>query len=126
MKILVDSSVWIDYWRGNAKVDKLDFLIDENLIVTNELILAELIPFITVAGRVKLASFLKELPKQQLLIDWQGINSLQINCLRNGHNGIGIPDLILAQHAIQHNSSLYTTDKHFKFLSQITSLELFE
>ena len=33
MQVLVDSSVWIDYFRGGTKSDDLDILIDENLIL---------------------------------------------------------------------------------------------
>ena len=40
MTVLVDTSIWIEYFRNNASSEKLDFFIDENLIVTNDLILA--------------------------------------------------------------------------------------
>ncbi len=46
MQILVDSSVWIDYLRGGGNSDELDYFIDENLVVINDLILAELVPFL--------------------------------------------------------------------------------
>jgi len=46
MLVLVDTSVWIDYFRAGNKSAELDDLIDENIIVINELILAELIPFL--------------------------------------------------------------------------------
>ena len=46
MSILVDSSVWIDYFRDGKNSERLDHFIDENLIVTNDLILTELIPFL--------------------------------------------------------------------------------
>jgi hypothetical protein len=40
-KILVDSSVWIDYFNGNnPKSDILSDLIDSNAICINDLILA--------------------------------------------------------------------------------------
>ena len=45
MSILVDSSIWIDYFKGGNGSLELDSLIDENLVVTNDLILTELIPF---------------------------------------------------------------------------------
>ncbi|NOX90781.1 MAG: PIN domain-containing protein [Calditrichaeota bacterium] len=43
MPVLVDSSVWIDYFRAGIKSEKLDELIDENLICTKDIILAELV-----------------------------------------------------------------------------------
>ncbi len=42
MSVLVDSSVWIDYFRGTG--EELDYLIEEAVVATNELILAELVP----------------------------------------------------------------------------------
>ncbi|MBL8474314.1 MAG: PIN domain nuclease [Rhodocyclaceae bacterium] len=43
--ILVDSSVWIDYFRGAAspQTDKLDALLGQQLIATGDLILAEVL-----------------------------------------------------------------------------------
>ena len=48
MEVLVDTSIWIDYSRGGEDSDNLDYLIDENLIVTNDIILAELIPYLKI------------------------------------------------------------------------------
>ncbi len=48
MEVLVDTSIWIDYFRGGAKSNELDVLIDENLITTNDIILAELIPYLKI------------------------------------------------------------------------------
>lgn len=31
MQVLVDTSIWIDYFKGGNHSEKLDFLIDENL-----------------------------------------------------------------------------------------------
>jgi len=41
MTVLVDSSVWVDYFRDGGNASKLEFLIDENLVAVNELILTE-------------------------------------------------------------------------------------
>ncbi len=41
MKVLVDSSVWIDYFRWPVSDAKVDFLIDENLVVVNDLMIAQ-------------------------------------------------------------------------------------
>ncbi len=51
MSILIDSSVWIEYFRNGNNYEKVDFLIDENLVVTNDLILAELIPFLMIKNK---------------------------------------------------------------------------
>ncbi len=46
-------------------------------------------------------------------------------CLKNGLNGIGIPDLIIAQNAIQHHCKIFSLDKHFNKITKFLNLELF-
>jgi hypothetical protein len=46
MAVLVDTSIWIDYFRSGENSKDLDDLMDENLIVMNDIILAELVPYL--------------------------------------------------------------------------------
>ncbi len=46
MSVLVDTSMWIDYFRGGKDPAQMDFFIDENILVTNDLVLTELIPIL--------------------------------------------------------------------------------
>lgn len=124
MKVLVDSSVWVAYFRGTCGVTAVDWFIEEGLVVTNDLILAELTPPLLLRGERKLASLLLEIERPPLTLDWDDIIQLQVICLRNGINKVGIPDLIIAQHAIQNNFSLYSLDKHFGLLSKHVHLNL--
>ena len=108
MNVLVDTSVWIDYLRVGTLNQTLDALIDENLIVINELILSELIPTLALQKQSKFIALLHLLPIQPILINWNEIRMLQTRCLKKGLNGIGIPDFIIAQNAIQnHTPPLY-------------------
>ena len=61
MEVLVDTSVWIDYFRSGDKSEKLDFLIDENLIVINDLILTGLLPLLIVKKEKKVINLLKNI-----------------------------------------------------------------
>ncbi len=124
MKVLVDSSIWIDYFRGPVSDVKLDFLIDENLVVVNDLILAELIPALHLRRKGKLITLMREIDCPPLLIDWGDLIQMQIVCLQHGINKIGIPDLMIAQHAIQNNLELYTRDKHFTSIARHVPLSL--
>ena len=124
MKVLIDSSVWVAYFRGVGDVTTVDWLIEEGLIVTNDLIRAELTPPLLVRGERKLVGLLREIECVPLTLDWDGIIDMQLTCLRNGINKIGIPDLIIAQHAIQNNLSLFSLDKHFAFLGRHMPLNL--
>lgn len=124
MKVLIGSSVWVAYFRGVSDVTMVDWLIEEGVIVTNDLVLAELTPPLFVRGERKLISLLREIECVPLTIDWDGIIEMQVICLRNGINKVGIPDLIIAQHAIQNNLSLFSLDKHFAFLGRYMPLNL--
>ena len=125
MSVLVDTSVWIEYFRGSSNVEQLDFLIEENLILTNDLILAELIPFLKLKNQRKVIKILKNIKKLELHINWEDIITIQYNCLKSGINGIGLPDLIIAQNAFQNKCKLYTLDNHFQLLKRVINIELF-
>lgn len=125
MNVLIDSSVWIDYFRSADQTLELDYLIDNNLVCTNDLILTELIPFLKLKHQNSLISVLKDLSNNQLSVDWDQIQDYQYRCLKSGINGVGIPDLIIAQNAIQNDCLLYSLDKHFKLISETLSLKLY-
>ena len=61
MQVLVDTSIWVDYFRSGIKSSELSVLIDENLIVTNDIILAELIPPLRVKRQNKIIRLLNEI-----------------------------------------------------------------
>lgn len=124
MSVLVDTSIWIAYFRSGNNSEKLDFLIDENLIVINDLILAELVPFLEVRHQRNLVDLLDHINKIALAIDWQQIIKFQIKCLKNGLNGIGIPDLILVQNAKQNGCEIYSGDNHFRLMKDILQFRL--
>jgi predicted nucleic acid-binding protein len=125
MSVLVDSSVWIDYFRDRGEADALELLIEENLVVTNDLILAELIPPLKLQKRKQVIALLREVKRQPVVIDWEAIIEFQTVCLANGINGIGIPDLIIAQNALQGGLKLMANDRHFRLLSKHIGLELY-
>jgi predicted nucleic acid-binding protein len=125
MSVLVDTSVWIDYFRNTGQADALEMLIEENLVVTNELILAELIPALHLRKESDLIALLHEIKRQPLAVDWDDIVQMQIICLSNGINGVGLPDLIVAQNAMQGNLRLLSNDKHFTLISEQIHLDIY-
>ena len=124
MSVLVDTSIWVEYFRSGNNLEKLDFLIDENLIVTNDLILAELIPFLKVRKQRKLINLLLNINKFDLSINWNQIIEFQYQCLKKGLNGIGIPDLIIAQNAMQNHCKIYSLDNHFLLMKDILNFQI--
>ena len=124
MPVLVDSSIWIDYFRGDKNSDKLEYFIDENLLVINDLILTELTPFLKIKQQRKIINLLNAIDKLELNINWGQLIDYQHKCLKKGINGVGIPNLIIAQNAIQNQCELYTLDNHFKMIQQSINLKL--
>lgn len=124
MSVIVDTSVWIDYFSSGNNSAKLDFLIDEELIVINDLILAELVPFLKVQNQRNIIKLLFYIKKLDLTLNWDQIIEFQFNCLKNGLNGIGIPDLIVAQNAKQNHCDIYSFDNHFRLMKDILELQL--
>ncbi len=115
-KILVDSSVWIDYFKSGKNSALLDNFIDQNIIYVNDLILSELIPYLNINKQTKVIRLLYNISKIPLNINWENIISLQTLCLKKGINKVGIPDLIILDNVLSNNLYLYTLDKHFKLI----------
>jgi len=124
MHVLVDSSIWIDYFRAGKNSELLDDLIDINQVAINDVILAELVPFLVLKKEKKLIQQLQQVYRLAMQIDWEGIINDQTKCLKAGINAVGIPDLIIAQNARQHGSPIYTLDKHFGLMKKSLKIEL--
>jgi predicted nucleic acid-binding protein len=125
VSVLIDSSVWIEYFRNGNNYKKVDFLIDENLVVTNDLILAELTPFLRIRKQNNLIDLLHNIGKLRLDVKWDQVIDLQYLCLQNGLNGVGIPDLIIVQNAMQNDAKIYSLDKHFLSMNGFLDFEVF-
>ena len=125
-RVLVDTSVWIDYFADERGYPVIDRLVGENQICTNDLILAELIPFIQLRKRYELVEALRALPKYEIRIDWEEIVHFQVAILSHGINGVGIPDLIILENVMAHDLILFAGDRHFRSMQQIFSFRLFD
>jgi len=122
--VLVDTSIWIDYFRGVAVADLLSDLIDSNRVVINDIILAELLPSIEIRKEKRLRELLLAVRKATMTIDWREIVEMQTMNLSNGHNHVGIPDLIIAQNALLNDLVLFENDKHFRPMEKLFGLAL--
>jgi predicted nucleic acid-binding protein len=123
--ILVDSSVWMDYFKGGEKSFYLEILLRRNLIQINDVVLAEITPPLILRKQNTLVEILDSIKSKPIEVYWPGIIDLQILNLKNGINKIGIPDLILVQHCLVHNLELWSFDKHFELMAGIAKLKLF-
>lgn len=124
-RVLVDSSVWIQYFKfGN--IDYLDNLIKNDLVCINDLILTELGPKLIHQKRADIWESLNAIEKIPTRIDWDVIRKYQIINLGNGINNVGIPDLIIIQQVIEEKLALFTFDKHFKLMQSFLTFELIQ
>ena len=123
--VLVDSSIWIEYFKGNVLVLPLNRLIDTNNICINDLILSELIPSINHRKEDGLKELLLTITKISIDINWSQIIKMQTINLKNGINRVGIADLIIAQNAIDNNFELYAIDKHFALMSDLHGIKIY-
>ena len=125
-KVLVDTSVWIDYFKSVKKHTALDTLITENQTCINDLILTELLPFLHIKKEYELIESLKSIETIKININWDLIQQMQIQNLRNGINKVGIPDLLILQNVIDNDLILYSIDKHFILMNKIFDFQIFE
>jgi predicted nucleic acid-binding protein len=122
-KVLVDSSVWIDYFKS-SNIDLLDKLLEEDLVCTNDLILTELVPALSHHKRNDIIDSLYVLENIPLKIDWKNIRNYQFLNLKNGINKVGIPDLMILQQVIDEKITLFSFDKHFRLMNTFLYFEL--
>jgi len=125
-RVLVDSSVWIDYFRNSDSPLVLNKLIDEGSLCVNNVIIAELVPFLQERNENELIDILKSIDEVYLSINWKEIIDLQVRNLRNNIRRVGIPDLIILQNVIQNNLELYTLDNHFSLMNKVHKFKLFK
>lgn len=123
--VLVDTSIWIDYFKGGNDSSDLGALIDENVVVTNDIILAELVPYLKVKKQITVIKLLREISRVPMQINWDEIVEFQVRCLKAGANGVGIPDLIIGQNAKANNCKIYSIDKHFRLLEEVIKVKLY-
>ncbi|MBK8349086.1 MAG: PIN domain-containing protein [Saprospiraceae bacterium] len=125
MMVFIDTSIWIGYF-SKGYYEQLDLLIKNDLVVVNDIIIAELVPFLHNAKAHELKDAILSLPKNKLDIQWDRLIDTQKINLANGINKVGIPDLIILQNVVQNNQMLWTNDKHFYLMQEFTDLKLFD
>jgi predicted nucleic acid-binding protein len=117
---LIDTSIWIDFFRGRkgAIKNRVQDLLDQNRVVTNGIIIAELL--VGASGK-KETIFVKE---NLLRLNYLETNrDFYIYCGELGNQlrkaGISAPftDLVIAAHAKHHNLCIFSQDNHFESIS---------
>ena len=121
MSVLVDSTVWISYFRGTKGEERiaeaLDYLLSGDEASVNEVIRTEVMPMMTVRGED--ASLLEAVRCPALSIDWMAVRALQVKCLRSGLNKVGIGDFVIALDAVSRDEPLFSLDRHFRLIKKV-------
>jgi predicted nucleic acid-binding protein len=123
--ILVDSSVWIEYFKSYKAYAFIDNLINNNLICTNDIIFTELLPSMIHKKENHLVTLMKSIFKYEIKINWKELQDIQSTNYKHGFNDIGITDLIIAQNCIQNNLILVARDKHFNEMAGYLPLKIY-
>ncbi|MDR1894013.1 MAG: PIN domain-containing protein [Spirochaetales bacterium] len=123
---IIDSSAWIEYFKGNREFLFITDLIYTNSICINDIILTELLPSIILKNEHHLADIINTIKKYDLIIDWEEIRRFQLLNIKKGNNNIGISDLIIVQNCIQNNLKLIHYDKHFTTMSKYIKFEIYQ
>jgi predicted nucleic acid-binding protein len=115
--VLIDSSAWIEYFRGNGEYQFITELIETNSICTNDLILTELLPSMIQKKEKKLVELMGSIKKYDIKIKWDELQNMQLLNLQHGNNNVPVADLIITQNCLQNDLSIAARDKHFKLMS---------
>ena len=123
--VLIDTSVWIGYFRSNDDEAILIDLFDSNRVVINDVVLAELLPAMNAYGKKDPIEKMRAIERLPVFVNWEGLIALQTICIKNGINGISLSDLMIAQTAIEYKISVFSKDKHFKLINDLLKFEIY-
>ena len=101
-------------------------LLDTYTACVNNIVLTELIPVLSSQKEYKLIDLLSSLTNIPLSINWQDLIEIQSKNIQSGINKVGIPDLIILQNVIQNDLQLFSLDKHFRLMRNITGFNLID
>ncbi|MCK4943219.1 MAG: PIN domain-containing protein [Candidatus Aminicenantes bacterium] len=120
-RYLIDTSVWIDFFRGKSEMikNRLLQLLNENAICFNGIILSELM----IGARTrKELTFIKD--------NFEGLIYLEMdrdffvyaseigNQVQKSGKTISLSDLLIMAHARKYDLIVFTRDRHFESLGQ--------
>lgn len=126
-KVLIDTSVWIDYFREKNKAlhSQVDEIIDFYEVCVPRIVLAELIQG---AKTDKEIAVIEEFLKAFTIIDqsedtWIAAGKLSSTMKRKGTT-VNLVDCYIAILANENKCAMLTLDEHFKNIAKFTRIDL--
>lgn len=120
-RVLVDTSVWIEFFRGNSLIgNNLEMLIIKDSVEICGVVLFELLQGIkSDSEKFKINDILSNLPYVEVnKIIWQKSAEIAFNIKKKGFT-VPFSDILIAVLAIENNLSVFTLDKHFELISEL-------
>ena len=124
--LVVDTSIWIDFFRGTPLV-ALEDALRAGVVLLAPMVAAELLSAtLNARERRKLTAFLRDLPLHETpLAHWESVGALRAALGKNGL-AISTPDAHVGQCAIDASALLWSKDSVFRHMAEFTPLRLFE
>lgn len=124
-KILVDTSIWIEYFKGNKSVAAIiEEKSSHTIFIAGPIITELILGMKTKSEKDNFASSLESLPRLSVADrDWIDAGILG-SFLREKGITVPLSDLIIYTLAKNNNCSLYTLDKHFEIINNKTAQHL--
>ncbi|MCF6158479.1 MAG: PIN domain nuclease [wastewater metagenome] len=127
VKVLIDTSVWIEFFRGQAPYQNIVLnLIDHNRVCCMGIVLAELIQ--GVKSKNELGVIKEFLYVFDFLTDsaemWTKAGELSLALRQNGKT-VGLADCYISVVSHANNVQLLTLDKHFEIIRKEINLNIY-
>ena len=119
---MVDTSVWIEFFRANSSVsNNLELLLIADLAEVCGVVLFELLQGIkSESEKLKIKEILLNLPYVEINKNiWQKSAEISLNIKKKGYT-IPFSDILIGTLAIENNFSVFTLDKHFELIPELT------
>jgi len=114
--VIVDTSVLIAFFRGDAKIaDKVSSLLQDNRVITTGIIIGELLQGMKDMKEEKdISDILAETsPLEITTALWIKAGKVALSLRRKGIN-LPLTDVAIGVLAIEHDIRIFTLDKHFE------------
>ncbi|UCE22276.1 MAG: PIN domain-containing protein [Candidatus Aminicenantes bacterium] len=128
-KILIDTSVWIEYFRNKSSpvAEKVDRILDENDVYVPKIVIAELMQG---AKSTKELSIIGDFIEAFNVVDqrddtWIKAGRLSYNLKKKGKK-IHLLDCYIAVIARENGCKIFTLNRHFQDIKKVMDIFLFD
>jgi len=124
--LVVDTSVWVEFFRGTY-LPVLEDALRDGLVLLAPIVAAELLSApLSRAERRSIVSFTEDLPLCPTpLAHWQAVGALRAQLSKKGLS-VSTPDAHVAECALDAGAPLWSNDVIFRKIARLSALRLVE